>query len=159
MAARSSRPALYLYIGKQQQCGVRLFLFESPYMGRTLDCHDLSNARGSAHCHVDLRQDCGQDGDSTRPEWHNNNNNILLCLDVWIVAALFLIATTLVLRLEIQSEWLNVLFFPKLTDSWQYVFYSEIPYTSILVKNTALLLYTLFVAVLGIRIFEKRDIT
>lgn len=77
----------------------------------------------------------------------------------WIVAALFLIGTTLVLRLEFQSELVNLLFFPKLTDSWQYVFFSDIPYETILKKNAVLLLYTLLFAFVGIRVFEKRDIT
>jgi len=77
----------------------------------------------------------------------------------WIVAALFLIGTTLLLRLEFDSEWVNSLFFPKLTDSWQYVFFSEIPYRTILNKSLVLIGYTGLIAWIGIRVFQKRDIT
>jgi ABC-2 type transport system permease protein len=77
----------------------------------------------------------------------------------WIVAALFLIGTTLVLRLEFQSDLVNLLFFPKLTDSWQYVFFSEIPLGMILKKNAVLLAYTVLFAFIGIRVFQNRDIT
>lgn len=77
----------------------------------------------------------------------------------WIVAALFLIGTTLILRLEFQSDLVNLLFFPKLTDSWQYVFFSEIPFQEILKKNAILIAYTILIAWLGVRVFEKRDIT
>lgn len=76
----------------------------------------------------------------------------------WIVAALFLIGTTLVLRLDLPTELLNTYFFPKLTDTWQYFFYPEIPLGTILWKSTALLGYTLVFAYLGIRVFNKRDI-
>lgn len=77
----------------------------------------------------------------------------------WIVAALFLIGTTLLLRLEFDSEWINSLFFPKLTDSWQYVFFSEIPYRTILNKSLVLIGYMGLIAWIGIRVFQKRDIT
>jgi ABC-2 type transport system permease protein len=77
----------------------------------------------------------------------------------WIVAALFLIGTTLILRLEFGSDLVNLLFFPKLTDSWQYVFFPEIPYGVIVEKNAVLVAYTLLFAWLGIRVFQKRDIT
>ncbi len=77
----------------------------------------------------------------------------------WIIAALFLIGTTLVLRLEFDSDLVNLLFFPKLTDNWQYVFFAEIPYGVIVKKNAVLIVYTLVFGILGMRVFEKRDIT
>jgi ABC-2 type transport system permease protein len=77
----------------------------------------------------------------------------------WIVAALFLIGTTLLLRFDFESEWVNMLFFPKLTDSWQFVFFADIPFGTILKKSTVLLGYTILVAWIGIRVFQKRDIT
>ena len=77
----------------------------------------------------------------------------------WIVAALFLIGTTLLLRFEFDSKWVNSLFFPKLTDSWQYVFFSEIPFRTILNKSLVLTGYTVVIAWIGIRVFQKRDIT
>jgi ABC-2 type transport system permease protein len=76
----------------------------------------------------------------------------------WIVAALFLIGTTLLLRLEFDSELFNSYFFPKLTDTWQYLFYGEVPTGVIIKKNAVLLVYTLLFAAIGIRIFQKRDI-
>lgn len=76
----------------------------------------------------------------------------------WIVAALFLIGTTLLLRLEFDSEGFNSYFFPKLTDTWQYLFYAEVPTGTILKKNAVLLVYTLIFAAIGVRIFQKRDI-
>ncbi|MGB5315783.1 MAG: ABC transporter permease [Robiginitalea sp.] len=77
----------------------------------------------------------------------------------WIVAALFLIGTTLMLRFEFESAWVNGLFFPKLTDSWQYVFFSEIPYGKIINKSVVLIGYTGLFAWIGIRVFQKRDIS
>ena len=77
----------------------------------------------------------------------------------WILAALFLIGTTLFLRLEFESDLMEYYFFPKLTDSWQYLFYAEIPQGVILKKNVALLLYTLIIGWIGIRVFQKRDIS
>ena len=76
----------------------------------------------------------------------------------WIVAALFLIGTTLLLRLDFHSDLLNMYFFPKLTDTWQYMFYPEIPTEMILKKITVLVAYTLLFAVIGVWVFQKRDI-
>lgn len=77
----------------------------------------------------------------------------------WIVAALFLIGTTLLLRLDFDSELFNMYFFPKLTDTWQYFFYAEIPVGMILRKNAVLLGYTILFAAVGVVLFQKRDIT
>jgi ABC-2 type transport system permease protein len=77
----------------------------------------------------------------------------------WIVAALFLIGTTLLLRLEFDSRLWESYFFPKLTDTWQYYFYPEIPHAVIWQKQAVLLLYTLVIGGIGIRLFQKRDIT
>lgn len=76
----------------------------------------------------------------------------------WIVAALFLIGTTLLLRLEFDSHLWESYFFPKLTDTWQYFFYPEIPHPIIWKKQAVLLAYTLVIGGLGIRVFQKRDI-
>jgi len=76
----------------------------------------------------------------------------------WIVAALFLIGTTLLLRFDFHSELLNDYFFPKLTDTWQYLFYPEIPVGVILKKNAVLSAYTLLFAGIGVWVFQKRDI-
>ncbi len=76
----------------------------------------------------------------------------------WIVAALFLIGTTMLLRLDFQSSLLEDYFFPKLTDTWQYLFYPEIPTWVILKKNAVLGAYTLLFGAIGVRVFQKRDI-
>ena len=76
----------------------------------------------------------------------------------WIAAALFLIGTTLLLRLEFDSEVFNTYFFPKLTDTWQYFFYADIPVGTILRKNAVLLGYTILFATFGVVLFQKRDI-
>ncbi|MEJ2584715.1 MAG: ABC transporter permease [Robiginitalea sp.] len=76
----------------------------------------------------------------------------------WIVAALFLIGTTLLLRLDFHSDLLNTYFFPKLTDTWQSLFYPEVPNGVILRKNAALGAYTFLFALIGIWVFQKRDI-
>ena len=76
----------------------------------------------------------------------------------WIVAALFLVGTTLLLRFDFQSHWLNAYFFPKLTDTWQYLFYPEIPSGVILKKSAVLFAYTLIFAGIGIWVFQKRDV-
>lgn len=76
----------------------------------------------------------------------------------WIVAALFLIGTTMLLRLDFESALLEDYFFPKLTDTWQYLFYPEIPTRVILKKNAILGAYTLLFGAIGVRVFQKRDI-
>ncbi|MCO5723607.1 ABC transporter permease [Robiginitalea marina] len=76
----------------------------------------------------------------------------------WIVAAIFLIINTLLLRLDMDSVFYDYFFLPKLTDSWQYLFYSEIPWGVILKKNLVLWGYTLGTAALGAMIFVKRDV-
>lgn len=76
----------------------------------------------------------------------------------WIVAALFLVGTTLLLRFDFQSQWLNAYFFPKLTDTWQYHFYPEVPSGVILKKSAVLFAYTLAFAGIGIWVFQKRDV-
>jgi ABC-2 type transport system permease protein len=77
----------------------------------------------------------------------------------WIVAAIFLIINTLLLRLDLDSEFFEFYFLPKLTDSWQQLFYPEIPWAVILKKNAVLWAYTLGAAALGTAIFIKRDVT
>ncbi len=77
----------------------------------------------------------------------------------WIVAALFLLVTTLLLRFDFGSEGLNTYFFPKLTDTWQALFYVEVPWDAILTKSLVLLGYSALAALLGIAVFIKRDIT
>ncbi len=76
----------------------------------------------------------------------------------WIVSAIFLICSNLLLKIDFQNEFLNELFFSKLTDSWQYFFYYKIPYSTIYFKNFMLFGYTLITMIIGIIIFKRRDI-
>lgn len=77
----------------------------------------------------------------------------------WIVAALFLLVTTLLLRFDFGSDWVNAYFFPKLTDTWQYLFYVQIPWHAIVTNSLVLLGYSALAALLGIAVFVKRDIS
>lgn len=76
----------------------------------------------------------------------------------WIVAALFLLVTTLLLRFDFGSDWVNTYFFPKLTDTWQALFYVEIPWDAVIIKTLCLLGYSALAALLGMVVFVKRDI-
>jgi ABC-2 type transport system permease protein len=76
----------------------------------------------------------------------------------WIVSAIFLICSNLLLKIDFRNELLNELFFSKLTDSWQYFFYYKIPYTTIYFKNLLLFSYTILVLLIGVIIFRRRDI-
>ncbi|MGI9547724.1 MAG: ABC transporter permease [Flavobacteriaceae bacterium] len=76
----------------------------------------------------------------------------------WIVSAIFLIGTTILLKFDFGLSFLNNYFFPKLINSWQYFFYNDIPVSVIITKNIWLLGYTIVIAFIGIRIFQKRDI-
>jgi len=77
----------------------------------------------------------------------------------WIAAALFLIITNLLLKVDFGVSALNNYFFPKLIDNWQQLFYYEIDWLKIGVNNAVLMLYILIFAAIGIFIFHKQDIT
>ncbi|HSR60255.1 MAG TPA: hypothetical protein VLL47_05835, partial [Robiginitalea sp.] len=70
-----------------------------------------------------------------------------------------LLVTTLLLRFDFGSEWVNAYFFPKLTDTWQYLFYVQIPWHAIVTNSVVLLGYSALAALLGIAVFVKRDIS
>ena len=74
----------------------------------------------------------------------------------WIVSALLLIITNLLLKVDfgVMNGWL----FPKISDTWQYHFYSEIPQQLIHSNNALIFAYTLVIAMIGILIFNTRDI-
>ena len=76
----------------------------------------------------------------------------------WIASALFLIITTLLLKVDFGAEVINQFFFPKLIDSWQQLFAYEPDWFQVFVNNLMLLLYTLGFGGLGIYIFHKNDI-
>jgi len=77
----------------------------------------------------------------------------------WIAAALFLIITNLLLKVDFGVPAFNNYFFPKLIDNWQQLFYYEIDWLKIGVNNAVLMLYILIFAAIGTFIFHKQDIT
>lgn len=77
----------------------------------------------------------------------------------WIAAALFLIITNLLLKVDFGVSALNNYFFPKLIDNWQQLFYYEIDWLKVGVNNAVLVLYIILFAGIGTFIFHKQDIT
>lgn len=76
----------------------------------------------------------------------------------WIAAALFLIITNLLLKVDLGVPVLNNYFFPKLIDTWQQLFYFETNWLTIGVNNAVLILYCLAFAATGTYLFNKKDI-
>ena len=76
----------------------------------------------------------------------------------WIAAALFLIITTLLLKVDFVVPAVNRFFFPKLIDTWQQLFNYELDWQQILLNNTLLIVYALAFALTGILVFHKKDI-
>lgn len=76
----------------------------------------------------------------------------------WIVAALFLVVTNLLLKVDLGGSKLNNLFFPKLVDTWQQLFVYEVDWGHILSNNALLLLYSALMMTLGTYMFDKKDI-
>lgn len=76
----------------------------------------------------------------------------------WIVAALFLILNNVLMKFEVDNNFYNYWFFPKLNNSWQLFFYTDVP-TGLIVHNGLVLVgYTVLFVCLGIWLFVKRDI-
>lgn len=76
----------------------------------------------------------------------------------WIIAAFFLILSNLLLKVDFGMAWFNRIFFAKLNDTWQYFFYQEIDWNHIYWNNLLLIAYSLLFMVLGIYLFNKKDI-
>src|SRR5690606_10817498 len=76
----------------------------------------------------------------------------------WIVAALFLILNNVLMKFEVNNNFYNYWFFPKLNNSWQLFFYTDVP-TGLIVHNGLVLVgYTVLFVCLGMWLFVKRDI-
>lgn len=76
----------------------------------------------------------------------------------WIVAALFLILNNVLMKFEVDNNFYNYWFFPKLNNSWQLFFYTDVP-TGLIAHNGLVLVgYTVLFVCLGIWLFVKRDI-
>lgn len=76
----------------------------------------------------------------------------------WIAAALFLIITTLLLKVDFVIPVINSYFFPKLIDTWQQLFNYQLDWNQIFINNTILIFYTLAFAAAGVYVFHKKDI-
>lgn len=76
----------------------------------------------------------------------------------WIIAALFLIVSTLLLKIDLGSDVLNQFAFFKLNNTWQYFFNQDINWKIIVLNSTSLIFYTLITMLLGLYIFQKKDI-
>jgi len=76
----------------------------------------------------------------------------------WIAAALFLIITNLILKVDLGVPALNNYFFPKLIDTWQQLFYFETNWLAIGINNTILIIYCLIFVTAGTYFFNKKDI-
>lgn len=76
----------------------------------------------------------------------------------WIIAALFLIVSTLLLKIDLGSDVLNQFAFFKLNNTWQYFFNQDINWKIIVLNSTSLICYTLITMLVGLYIFQKKDI-
>ena len=76
----------------------------------------------------------------------------------WIIAALFLILSNLLLKVDFGNTFFNQLFFAKLNDTWQNFFYFTIDWNIVYLNSVLLIAYTLFFMGIGVWLFHKKDI-
>jgi ABC-2 type transport system permease protein len=76
----------------------------------------------------------------------------------WIAAAFFLIISNILLKVNFNNYFLDNWLYVKLTDTWQYLFYFEIPWDKIYWNTSLVILYTIITMIIGIVIFNKKDI-
>jgi ABC-2 type transport system permease protein len=76
----------------------------------------------------------------------------------WIVSAFFLILSNILLKVEYSNHWVNRFFFVKLNDTWQYFFYYKIDWPLIYQNSLLIILYSFLFMILGIYLFNKKDI-
>ncbi|MBO0322731.1 ABC transporter permease [Muricauda sp. CAU 1633] len=77
----------------------------------------------------------------------------------WIVAAFFLIVSSLLIRIDYGDSLFGKVLYAKLGESWQYFFHFEIPWQPIIINNGLLIVYSILVMALGMLIFTKNDIS
>ena len=61
----------------------------------------------------------------------------------WIAAAFFLIISNILLKVNFNNYFLDNLLYVKLSDTWQYLFYFEIPWDKIYWNTSLVILYTI----------------
>jgi len=76
----------------------------------------------------------------------------------WIAAAFFLIISNILLKVNFNNYFLDKWLYVKLTDTWQYLFYFEIPWDKIYWNTSLIIVYTIVTMLVGIIIFNKKDI-
>ena len=76
----------------------------------------------------------------------------------WIVAALFLIVSTLLLKIDLGNEFWNQIAFFKLNNTWQYFFNHDIEWNRIVLNSVLMGLYILVTILVGLFLFQKKDI-
>jgi len=76
----------------------------------------------------------------------------------WIAAAFFLIISNILLKVNFSNYFLDNWLYVKLTDTWQYLFYFEIPWNKIYWNTSLIIVYTFITMIIGIVIFNKKDI-
>jgi len=76
----------------------------------------------------------------------------------WIAAAFFLIISNILLKVNFNNYFLDNWLYVKLTDTWQYLFYFEIPWGKIYWNTSLLIVYSAVTMIVGIIIFNKKDI-
>jgi len=76
----------------------------------------------------------------------------------WIAAAFFLIISNILLKVNFNNYFLDNWLYVKLSDTWQYLFYFEIPWDKIYWNTSLIILYTIITMIIGIVIFNKKDI-
>lgn len=76
----------------------------------------------------------------------------------WIVSALFLIVSTLLLKVDLGNAVLNQITFFKLNNTWQYFFSQEIDWETVIVNSVCIGFYSLFTVLLGLFLFQRKDI-
>ena len=76
----------------------------------------------------------------------------------WIIAALFLILSNLLLKINFGNNFFNKLFFAKLNDTWQNFFYYTIDWNIVYLNSVLLVAYTLVFMGIGVWLFHKKDI-
>lgn len=79
-------------------------------------------------------------------------------IKTWIVAALFLILNNVLTKFELDNNFYNFWFFPKLNNTWQLFFYTDVPLGTIFHNTIVLIGYTVVFMLLGIFVFVKRDV-
>jgi ABC-2 type transport system permease protein len=76
----------------------------------------------------------------------------------WIVAALFLIVSTLLLKIDLGNDVWNQIAFFKLNNTWQYFFNHDIEWNTIIINSVLMGLYILVTMLVGLFLFQKKDI-